>query len=115
MKKLVALLMLILSFSAYSSPDLTNKSLSGKWLIVMSGGISPQEFDLGDDYWTFSGTQFQVETSGKSLSPDPYKIEGSKIIYGKTPYDVSIDVISISELELEVRTSGIIQILKKVK
>lgn len=115
MKTLISFLILGASFAAHSSPSLTKDDLAGKWLIVMSGGISPQEFELGDDYWIFKKDQFQVETSGKALSPDPYKLDGSKIVYGTKPYEVTIDVISISESKLEVKTGATVQILEKVE
>lgn len=115
MKILLLLVIIFISVSSQASKEVTEEELNGKWLIVLSGGINPQDFDLGDDYWVFKNHQLQVETSGKALPPDPYKIDGSNIVYGTKPYEVTIKVISISDSKLEVNTRGIMQTLEKVK
>ena len=104
----------MLSQSAYASPGLTTEQLLGKWLIIMAGDINTRELDLGDDYWIFTKNQFQVESSGRSFKPDPYKIDGSNIIYGTKPYEVVLEVISITETELKIKFSGAIHLLEKV-
>ncbi|MEQ5836704.1 hypothetical protein [Marinobacter sp. NFXS9] len=112
MKALLLIFLGILSASAYSA-DLTINTLEGKWRVIPQ---SDEEASMGEDHWVFREGKFQVYSSGKKVgTADPYRIEGSKIIYGAKPWEVTIKVKSFSNEEMKVNTSGIAQQLEKVE
>lgn len=112
LKWIATLIVVCVSFSA-NSTELNDDNIIGKWLILNHGEVESWDEGLGDDYWIFKDGEFLIELSGVTLSPTPYRVDGSNIMFGTEPYEATIDVVSISASKMEVTTSGITQFLEK--
>lgn len=112
MKQLLTVLILAISITALAD-DVTPESISGKWKVVPD---TPEDASMGEDHWVFESGKYQVMSSGRNIGiADPFRIEGSKIIYGTKPWEATITVLSLSNDKMQVDTIGIIQNLEKVE
>lgn len=104
-KILIALLLLIVS-TFVSAVEVRPSELEGKWLIVKMGTMDVADMD---DIWQFKDGLWTAISSGKSLSPDKYSLNGDVIDLGHT----KIKVIEFTKKSMKTKQSGFEYTLEK--
>ena len=112
MKTLFLVLLSVISFSVYSD-ELTTANLEGTWEIMPQ---SADEEDLGEHLWIFRDGQFQIMAGGRTVGrAEPYRVDGSSIVYSTPPWEVTMNVTSFTGTTMTVNTMGSLhETLRKV-